>query len=399
MPSDINLVMYISHDEKYDQNGVLLEPATWRTGSDIADPVTQRTEHYRRVRYDQGFAHNHMYFDPVNQGSLGGYTTTFASSEKSSPCNRHSQMGDANDGSVLGRKTLFYGGQYLIVDRRPAGWEQTDVDFTDDFTLIQWVNPVLTWIRGDLWNHNAGHKHELWSRYDLVDTVGFGVDVRGWIWTLGGPPWFFGGPSPPPLSHINPGVNGFTFLYLPEGDIWGSGSPEDMISNSAAGFWPYEYEQDLDSSDDGTGLYPVDAGKYCGWLFCALRCSAAYTDPTSPYGVDVSDFTMFVGRADRGDIAKLDTVTLPRLRSNMWTIPSEGIDAPGDIMITMNQSIGGVRSNNDLYEQIANLNHFGKFDESRIYNRALADGEIKALYSHPGGQKRTENPLEIERQV
>jgi hypothetical protein len=414
VPTDIDLVMYISHDEKYDQTGELMEPQLWKDGFSFDPDVapTGSTEHGRRMRYDQGYAQNHMVIDMGNNGppSNGGYTVTQATtSELSSPCNRHSLFGDTTadvggaPGGATGRKLVQYSDQYLIVDRRVAPGGQTDVDFLDDFTLVQWINPCLLWPKGFTWGYNAGHRHPLWARMHNVDITSPSADVvaRGWAWTLGVPPWFWGGWNPPPTTHINRGVNGFTFLYLPEGDLYGltAVQQEDLLLNSYGFFWPYEYEQGLDSTDDGAG-FPVDAGQYCGWLFCAMTVSAPYQGSVSFGGSStVVDAEMWVGRVDAGDLTSLGVITGPQLRQNLWTIPSTTPRPIDHLMVTMNQLIGGAWFDDSLYEDRLTLAMFGKFDESRIYSRALANSEIRGLYHHPGGQKRTENTLELDRQV
>jgi hypothetical protein len=346
-------------------------------------------------------------------GAFGGenFISTLPTSEKGGPSNRHTNMGETYDdtdgspGGAEGRAWVQYPLTDLTVDRRVSPGGQTDVDFLDNFTLIQWINPCLLWERGWTWGYDAGHWTALWARAGSMDMNGIGVRERGWFWTIGGPPWFWGGGNPPPTSHINPGVNGFTFLYLPAGDLYSVGSPNDetFLANSYAFFWPYEYEQGLDASDGPspfTGWSPPDLGYYCGWLFCALTVSRTYADSNAIPGAPiVVDAEMWVGQADQDNLQSLGVVTGPELRPNMWTTATSDPWNAEDLMLQINNGLGEVRSDDLWYEKHRVLGLFNLFDESRIYSRHLSSGEIKALYYHPGGQKRAENPLEMERQI
>ncbi len=382
IPSDIDLLMYISWDEHTDQNGDILEPTLWKDGltSDPDVAPVGSAERRRRLRWDQGRTGNTMWLEFGDGGpfSNGGFTVVLPTAEKSGPCNHHIQMGDADSGTAAGRKQLFFSFIGAIVDRRAdaAVNGQTEMDLTDSVTYIQWINPVLMWERGDTFGQNNGQIHQLWSRLDNIVAEDF-----GYVWGLGGPPWWDGGSNT--NIHKNPGVNGFTFLYLPVGGttIGGDGN---------ALFWPYPWEQGKNSSPGGDG-WPVDAGEYCGWLFCALTIS-----PTDAAGN--CEFTQWVGQADQDNLVSLGTQVATAPFGN-WGRAGAGLHDPASVMTAINHMFSMVLTTDGWYEDQLQLGHFAKYDESRIYARTLSDAEVRGLYNHPGGQKRTENLIEPLRQV
>lgn len=396
VPSDIDLVMYLSMDEKFDQNGDLMEPQIFPDGTIPIMPGGS-VEQRRRLRYDQGISENHMVVgtDISSPITIGGRTVVHATSEKQSPSNRHIQMGDADDGTAAGRATLGHSEIHLIVDPRTGGaiGGQTDADFLDNFTLVGWINPVLIWQKGWTADDAAGHRIILWSRHGAYDVDPSGVGTRGWALYLGGPPWFASNIDNGDI-HRNDGVNGFCFIYLQEGTYssryGGSGSDEELLDNGNAAFWPYEYERGLDNLDNP----PVDEGKYCGWLFFAMTCSLVSDGEVA--------LEMWVGRADQDDLKSLNVIVKPQLRLSMWTPPNEDAGGPRTMatcMIAINHLFNDARIDLSGIENNSSIADFAKFDEMRIYRRQLVPAEIRGLYNHPGGQKRTENLIEIERQV
>ena len=82
-----------------------------------------------------------------------------------------------------------------------------------------------------------------------------------------------------------------------------------------------------------------------------------------------------------------------------WGLPGSSGQFPADTMTSINSYFTMVFDDDSRYEDLLSIGGFAKFDESRIYSRVLSDAEICGLYNHPGGQKRTENPMEPERQV
>jgi len=162
------------------------------------------------------------------------------------------------------------------------------------------------------------------------------------------------------------------------------------MGNSGYGiWWNYDWYSDLDSTPV-TGGVPtyVDSGEYAGWHFVAVRVGKA----TGTASDSTCDYTGFVGKVDRDDFRKLGTQTAMRMRHDQWT----QLDTS---KILVSVSDYGVSLDTNPYDEFTIQGSFARYDELRIYNRALSDGEIEALYLHPGGQKRTENLLEPERQV
>ena len=413
IPSDVNCAMYISMDEKYDQNGDEFRPTLWNLQtagfpfiSNVAPPGS--AEFLRRIRYDQGIADNHMiiqmepntYNHPTENTTdpPGGYA--FCQSKKSSPSNHHFEA-LADPDTPAQRMANIAQITGLIVEPRIAG--QSDVDFLENFTLCGWVNPSNMRFVGDSrdWFFDATGIH-LWGRAGVCDLITPTDDNagRGYQLWLGGPP---------SMNTVNPDrhpstksiqlVDGLGFAYLSELGIRGSmsaGDVEDVETNSCVAFWPYDFRG---------GLLPVtgsgpDDGKYCGWMFFAVTISPAYSLPGE--SVDVSDFQCWAGQIDKDNLQDLRVITLPRLRVNMWTnttTPRTG----DDLMMTIGYTDGGTIFDSAGFPyKIENPNiaqPYAMYDEMRIYNRVLDVAEVRGLYFHPGGQKRTENPLEPERQI
>ncbi len=393
LPTDIDLVMYLSMDEHIDQNGDLVEPQIFPDGTLPVMPPGS-AEQRRRMRWDQGYAENHMVIatSKIAPGSSGGITGTHATSQKSSPSNHHVEFGDTTAGTPFGRTQIF-GHIYMLVDTRAGGATggQTDVDFLDNFTLLGWVNPCLIWQRGFTADSQGGHRIVLWARHGKSDSTPSGSTVRGWWLYLGGPP-FIGNQLNNTDIHRDDGVNGFCFVYLREGHEPGSLDDEDEDQNGNAAFWPFEYEQGLDNND----IAPIDGGKYCGWIFFAMTCS-----PVSNGEVTLG---MWAGLIDQDNLVHLGNIVKPELRRSMWTPPDEDPAGP-HTMPTTNIAIGTTFAHaavdgTHIEDPLADSDgDFVKHDEMRIYSRALSDAEVRGLYNHPGGQKRTENLIEPLRQV
>lgn len=389
IPTDINCVMYISMDERYDQNGDLLDPQVLPDGTiPVADPGTE--ERRRRMRFDQGREENHMIVTTdINAPFInGGATTTHAFSAKGGPSNYHIVLGDTDLGTDAGRASNDYSGIAMLVDRRTGGATggQTGVDFLENFSLCGWVNMCLIWQKGWTADSDGGHRDILWCRNGRYDLTPSGSRETGWCLYLGGPPWW-GNNTANTEIHRADGVNGFGFIYLPNRNN-GIGDDEDLEDNGTVCFWPYEYAQGLDNVANP----PADKGKYCGWLFFCMTASAAS-------GGDMT-FEMWVGQADADNLVSLGPIVNSQLRTNMWSPPSEGTPARAqDLMVSISATDLNVLNDDSDYEDQFVLSHFPKFDEMRIYDRQLTPAEILGLYNHPGGQKRTENLLEPERQV
>ena len=376
VPSDVNLAMYISMDEKFDQTGAEMTPQLWNTsgGPTVADPGT--AEHGRRMRYDQGFAGNHMILQqdpslggPTPPGS-GGQQRTFATGVKPGICNHHIEMGDVVSGLDADRAQSFFSEQFLVVDERVSkDTAQTDVDLVENFTLVGWVNPCMLWLFGDSYGESNGQRYPIWARYGVA-----GGNI-GWWFILGGPP-FYG--TDPDLK-TGASVNGLSFCYLKEGSTHMTTNP-----GGASFFWAYDWHYEKDPFDRGDS-FPGSAGEYPGWTFAALVVEAANNG--------LQNFTCWAGRADRGDLRNLGTFSGTKIDTTMWARTNAD-----RIMCAINH---GTESNTAVtaYETMSNLGLYCKYDEMRIYNRVLAEPEIRGLYYHPGGQKRTENPMELERQV
>jgi hypothetical protein len=217
IPSDIDCVMYISMDEKYDQNGDLLEPQILPDGT-IPVALPGSDERQRRMRYDQGLAENHMIITPDINAPFQDVTaiTTHARSDKAGPSNYHIVMGDTDLGTPAGRAENDYSGIAMMVDRRAgaATGGQTDVDFLENFTLVGWVNMCLIWQKGWQADNDGGHRDILWARNGRYDKTPSGSRETGWALYLGGPPWW-GSVLANTDLHRNDLVNGFGFVYLP----------------------------------------------------------------------------------------------------------------------------------------------------------------------------------------
>jgi hypothetical protein len=272
-------------------------------------------------------------------------------------------------GSEAGRKELLEGQCFSMVDRRVNG--HCLMDLQDDVTYTQWINPCLAAGEGDSFTKVGGQRYELWSRLDTV-----GTKQIGYVWTMGGPPWWDGGANT--AIHMNPGVNGFTFVYFPTG-----GTSIEVDGNAL--FWPFDWARGFDGLGPNPAL-AAEQGKYCGWYFCALVIG-----PVDANGD--CEFTQWVGEADGDNLISLGTQIAPAPNGG-WTLA--GADNVMTAVNGMNTDVGPTDSG---YENTTQTSKFAKYDESRIYGRALSDAEVRGLYNFPGGQKRAENLMESPRQV
>lgn len=397
IPTDIDCLMYISMDEKYDQNKDLMEPTRWNgTGPSVVQIAAPGTaEHRRRIRWDQGTEENHMFidFDPDWPFTNLGSTTVLPTSEKSGPSNHHIKLGDSDLGTAQGREDLFAGACNMIVDRRIATGGATGLDLVGNFSLVAWINPCLYWPIGKLWGTLNGESYPIWSRLGIVDRSAGGDVYRGWAFTMGGPPYIGN------VQMVNPVANGLTFYYHSAQDL--GVQQEDAADNGNAIFWAHDWHLPLDATDDGGGL-AVDAGQYVGWLFTCLTVSAPYTSDDPSISYNVSDYTCWFGNADQDNLKNLGTFTAPAIFSTTFSAPPNETTPrrAQDIMLAINSLLDNNVFNDDsAYEDRASAALFANFDEMRVYKRALSAAEVLGLYNHPGGQKRTENPLEPDRQV
>jgi hypothetical protein len=420
MPSDINLRLYWSFDERYDQNGAALIPQSW---SDAGNPPSQfgDAELRRRAIYDQSQEDNHGRL--CTYASYSGWPTGTPAPEKNKP-------GVSNAAAVFGDKATaaerysnFYADSYActVGSESPYGdgGDVSGLDMRDDFTLIAWMNPCLLWARTYTAEaFNWAHQHAIMSRMGQISwdysplPAGVNWATRGWFWYLGGTPKDWSNSWSPDLTPQYGAVPGIGFYYLPTLNPNGDEDDEDFaLGNRHALFWPWEYAGPFDNNNDGTGS-PEDEGEYCGWQFFALRVGAEDTgDPDWPLGA--SQFNMYAGWADGRKLYNLGAQIAPSLRSNMYvsnTASTAGafhVDGE-DVMFAVNSNavnrrlgLSGHGAGDMWYDDSiwGDSGYINKFDEMRVYDRALSESEIAALYAHPGGQKRTENLLEPERQV
>lgn len=422
MPSDVDLRFYVSFDEKYDQAGNELLPADWTQLISGEPEQLPAAEIRKRRRYDQSQDENHVrlctYANTAGAPpTSGAYTTEYPQTKKPGVSNSCVTFGD--NPTALGRKTLFDADTYACVDEEASTGGQTGLDMIDDFTLVTWVNPCLlyprTWTAEAL---NVAHQYTMIGRMGQISwdysplPAGVNWATRGYFWYLGGVPKDFSNSWSPDLTATYGTVPGIGFYYLPTLNPNGNQDDNDFaLGNRAALFWPWEYPGSLDSNNDGSN-YAVDAGEYSGWQFFALRISAEITTD-SDWPLGASDFTLYAGWADGRKLYNVGTQRGASLRGSMWTSntgsTAGAFHVDGDeIMVSLNCDAVNRRQGQtgdnpaDLYYDSAIWGDTGlpmKFDESRIYSRALSAGEIAALYAHPGGQKRTENLLETERQI
>jgi hypothetical protein len=396
IPTDINLVSYWSWDEKYDQTGKLMEPQLY---GGVSGPfAVGSTEHRRRLRYDQGFSENHMLLQ-----DFGG--PILSTSVKQSPCNYAIQMGDV-DGTAIERWNETFGYQCAVVDQRVATGGHTDMDMVDNFTVTAWVNPTLTWDLGASWAQDNGQRFEMLGRMGIGRYGGSGLGhATGWKFIIGGPSWFGGWGARRPdgtnaLDNLGPTPTwGLSFIYTSQ--IARSGSPITpppwTIFNAGwCHFWAYDWLSELDITQIGTppSHSYIDSGEYAGWHFVAVRVGEA----TGTGNDATCDFDCFVGKADTDELTRFPRVTAPRIRHDLWTHLDD--NPPEEILTSVNAYSTAVSTFIATdYDNFQVAGRFARHDETRLYNRPLDDGEIKGLFYHPGGQKRTENLLEIERQV
>jgi len=400
VPTDLNLVSYWSFDEKYDQTGALMEPQLF---GGVSGPfAVGSAEHGRRMRYDQGFSENHMILQDFGVPVVGA---EMATSVKESPCNNAVQMGDV-DGTAIGRWNETFGNQCAVVDQRVATGGQTDVDLVENFTITGWVNPTLTWDLGASWAQDNGQRVETLGRLGIGRFDGFGLGhPTGWKFLIGGPSWFGGHGARRPdgtnaLDNLSPTPTwGLSFIYTSQ--IARAGSPVTpppwTIFNAGwCHFWAYDWLSELDITQIGVPPFHSfnDSGEYAGWHFVALRVGEATGTDT----VATCDFDCFVGKVDTGDLVRLPRITAPRIRHDLWSHLDD--NPPEEILMSVNAYSTAVSTFLPTdYDNFQITGRFARHDEIRLYNRPLVDGEIKGLFYHPGGQKRTENPLELERQV
>lgn len=414
MPTDIHLRLYLSFDELRDAEGNTMIPQEWSSASS-----TTVNELNRRRRYDQSQEENHFQIVMERDEYGPEPPTTVPQGKKPGVSNAAITFGDWP--SAATRKTESYGHSWVCCDHEAATGGQSGVDMLDDFTITAWINPCLIYSSITTAEAlNGANQQAIMSRMGVMSwdyspqPAGVNWATRGWFWYWGGVPKDWSNSWSPDLSNLYGTVAGFGLYYLPNSNAAGypaEDSNDFALTNRAALFWPWDWFGTLDAS--GTpGGYAADAGEYAGWQFVALRVSPTITtDPDFPD--NANDFTMYAGWADTKRIIKLGTRRGVAMRSGMWTSNTGStagafhVDGDQITLAINNWSINRLAgqtgdSEGDLkYDEShwGDPGGIGKYDEVRVYSRALSESEIGALYAFPGGQKRTENLLECERQV